>query len=372
MVRTATLPWQPWTAPEPFRSRVKLARTLPLEHVGLHLQALTAGFRSCPLHDHLFEEEQFYVLSGVLTVTERTPEGVRREFELRAGELVVYPPGTGLAHGFSNRGAQDVFFLAFSDRHPGDVCTYPDSDKTNFRSYAIGAWRVHGGTGIESTTEALDPAAWRARARARREQEKLEQLSLGGRPAHVVPLEVAEAERGRGRKRLASALLSRAGGAQQVFLNRDRLPPGCVSSELHRHRFNEEAVLLVEGHLTLRQRDEAGDETLTTLQPGDLVYWRPSDPYHQLRNHTERDALYLTLGTDVGWDVLELPERDLLYSAALDQMGRLEVLDYFDGEAESPGAAESATTAPPSRADRDPRDSDGSPARPQPAGSARE
>lgn len=40
-------------------------------------------------------------------------------------------------------------------RHPGDVCTYPDSDKTNFRGVAIGVWpgRAEPAAGLASAPD---------------------------------------------------------------------------------------------------------------------------------------------------------------------------------------------------------------------------
>ncbi len=78
---------------------VEIGQILELEGLGACLLALPSGMRSCPLHHHHFDEEVFFVVDGELTVRELAPGASRyTEYVLRAGELVVYPPGTGVAH----------------------------------------------------------------------------------------------------------------------------------------------------------------------------------------------------------------------------------------------------------------------------------
>jgi uncharacterized cupin superfamily protein len=113
-------------------------------------------------------------------------------------------------------------------------------------------------------------------------------------------------------------------------VNRDRLPAR-GATELHRHRFNEEALLLLSGTLTLRQQ-EGGAESSCALEPGDLVHWSAQGPAHQLCNESGEEAGYLVFGTDRAWDVIELPERGELYVKAFEQTGCVDALEYYDGE----------------------------------------
>lgn len=328
VVRTKDMPWAGPKRPPAsgFDWRTKWLRDrIPLVDLGVTLESVPPGAMSAPLHDHLFEEEQFYVLAGTLTVRERLPDGTRREFELRRGELIAYVPGTRIAHQFVNRSSEPAEFLAFSDRHPGDICTYPDSGKTNVRTAGVlGIWS---GRAPGSEATALSVEAALAAARSRREAEPY--VATSERPPHVAS--GIERELGSGERRFFGAQLSRQAGAKSVFLNRDRLPPGHFPSRLHRHAFNEEFVYLLEGKLTLRQRDGEREET-TELGPGDLVHWAPRTVAHQIRNTGDRDAIYLAGGTDRPWDVMELPETNERFVAALDQIGTLEPLDYWAGE----------------------------------------
>jgi len=333
VVRTRELSWEEWPGVRPpFGGRTKAIGTVSLQGLGLHLDLIEPGQRSCPLHDHLFEEEQFYVLQGVVTVTEREPDGARREFELHPGELVVYRAGTRLAHAFSNRGTAHAILLAFSARKPGDICTYPDSDKTNFRGRGIGAWSGRTPEKAQpvrplSTEERL------ARAALRAQSEKPNWLQSEARPKHVVrtPAPANDAPKESGSR---GTDLSRTGGAEQVFLHHRRVAAGCTSHELHRHRFDEEVALLLEGELSLRQIDRDGVESRTSLTAGDWVWWRPDDLAHQLLNEGAGDSEILVLSTGYAWDVIEYPEREEIFSAALGEVGQLEPLDYFAGEAD--------------------------------------
>ena len=81
-----------------------------------------------------FGEEHLLVLEGELTVQERTPDGRRRSFLLRAGELIAWPANTGIAHACHNASDAPVRFLAVSDRPKGEICHYPDSGKTMIRA----------------------------------------------------------------------------------------------------------------------------------------------------------------------------------------------------------------------------------------------
>ena len=80
---------------------------------------------SCPPHWHTVEEEIFYVLGGsgqVLLGDER--------FELRAGSIVMRPPGTQVAHAL-RAGEEGLTYLVYGTRVPADICFYPRSNKLN-------------------------------------------------------------------------------------------------------------------------------------------------------------------------------------------------------------------------------------------------
>lgn len=303
-----------------FAARYAAFPSLSMERLGANVEIVLPGNRTCPLHAHLFEEEVFVVLEGTLTVRELEPGAEDyREFELHAGELVVYPPDTGLAHGFSNRGEVEARHIALSDKHQGEVCTYPDSGKVMLQ-------------GLGKVGYFGEPVAVPRRGVVRLRDEE--------RPRHVVTLD-ALAERNLGRAFGIQA--SRAGGATAVMVNRDRLPPGGATSPLHWHSANEELVFVLSGAATLRQLRgstdgkapdfEGANEERVALQVGDIVHFGPKRPVaHQILNESDDDVLLLVVGTDSRRDVCVFPERGRIHVAALGRSDEFTPTDYFEGE----------------------------------------
>lgn len=332
VVRTRDLEWHTRRVPEPFGGRVKsLRKHLALCDLGVHLAEIPPGLRANPLHDHLLEEEQFYLLSGTLVVTERTPDGARREFELHAGELLAYPAGTRIAHMLDNRGTEPACFVALSDQRPGDICTYPDSGKTNFRGDAlgVGAWLPVAGDRPDARSTA---AAALQEAAARRSREHVQALELGQRPSHVASASPVEGVLPREFLAGRGIALSALAGGRALSVERLRIAAGAPACPLHRHHFNEQALLLLSGRLQLRQMDDK-TESRCVLEPGDIAHWPAKSAARQLINLDTEDATLLAFGTERPWNVVEFPELGELYCAALDQRGRFERLDYFAGEA---------------------------------------
>lgn len=96
--------------------------------LGANLSRLPPGFTACPLHHHLREDEIFFVLSG---------RGVLRYGdtlqELRPGDCVSCPAGTGIGHQIANPYDVDLVYLAIGPNDPHEVCAYPDSGKVYVR-----------------------------------------------------------------------------------------------------------------------------------------------------------------------------------------------------------------------------------------------
>ena len=318
---------------------------LPLTGIGVHLEDLAPGDCSCVLHAHLFEEELFYVVDGVLTVRELAPETeTYREFALRAGELVAYPAGTRIAHQFVNRSAEPARFVAISDKRPGDVVVYPDSGKVMLRGLrSVGAFDGRSpGTARGGSRDAEETVA---AANARAALRPVEILSDAERPSHVTgPSRLGERALGRDETCAHGLPLACEAGAKSIFVNRDRLPPGARSSPLHWHTANEEIVVVLTGRPSLRQRRGHRDEQdrpvfdggiaeHATLRPGDVLHWSPREPVaHQIINEADHDALLLVIGDDQPEDVCVYPERGEVYVAALEQVGPFATVDYWVGE----------------------------------------
>lgn len=299
-----------------FTTGVARLHALGLKHLGAHLERLPPGTASCPLHHHVGMEEHVLVLRGTLTVRELRPGEVDAvTFQVPAGELVAWPANTGIAHQISNDTDLPVDLLVVSDRPEADLVYYPDSDK--FLGQGLqGVGALHGGDLAAQFTEAARQSAART-------------TRPGSVPAHVTSPETVP-ERSLGDT--CGRPLSRSAGAERVFVNVDRLPPGTASSPLHSHSANEELVLVLDGTPTLRQLRE-GTEERATLAPGDVVFHGASDGVaHHLLNESDADVRLAVVGTDHPADVLTLPDQGVLHVPAFGRSGVFETTSYWAGE----------------------------------------
>jgi uncharacterized cupin superfamily protein len=93
---------------------------------------------------------------------------------------------------------------------------------------------------------------------------------------------------GRHRKRLGNAV-----GLDQIGVNLTTLRPGSASSQRHWHENEDELVYMLEGEVVLVE-----DDGETVLKPGDAAGWKAGARNgHCLINRTDRDAIFLEIGT---------------------------------------------------------------------------
>jgi uncharacterized cupin superfamily protein len=103
------------------------------------------------------------------------------------------------------------------------------------------------------------------------------------------------------------AALGNVAGLTQFGVNLTRLKPGAASALRHWHENEDEFVYVVEGKLVLI---EDGGETL--LRTGDAAGFKAGVPNgHQLINKTNRDAVYLEVGTRAPNEHAHYPDVDL-------------------------------------------------------------
>jgi uncharacterized cupin superfamily protein len=111
-----------------------------------------------------------------------------------------------------------------------------------------------------------------------------------------------QAVAGRERKRLGNAV-----GLDQFGVNLSRLKPGAASSQRHWHQNEDELVYMLEGELVLVE-DSGG----TVLRPGDAAGWKAGVANgHCLINRTQRDAVYLEIGSRAPHEVATYPDIDM-------------------------------------------------------------
>ena len=98
-------------------------------------------------------------------------------------------------------------------------------------------------------------------------------------------------------------------GLTQFGVNLTRLKPGAASALRHWHEAEDEFVYVLEGEITLI--DDGGT---TVLQPGDAAGFKAGVANgHHLVNRSQRDAVYLEVGTRAKHERAHYSDVDLVY-----------------------------------------------------------
>jgi uncharacterized cupin superfamily protein len=104
------------------------------------------------------------------------------------------------------------------------------------------------------------------------------------------------------------AALGNVAGLTQFGINLTRLKPGAASALRHWHDNEDEFVYVLEGAVTLIE-----DEGETLLRAGDAAGFKAGVPNgHHLVNKTDRDAVYLEIGTRAERECAHYPDHDLV------------------------------------------------------------
>jgi uncharacterized cupin superfamily protein len=104
------------------------------------------------------------------------------------------------------------------------------------------------------------------------------------------------------------AVLGDVAGLTQFGVNLTRLKPGAASALRHWHEAEDEFVYVLEGEITLIE-----DGGATILRPGDAAGFKAGVANgHHLVNNSQRDALYLEVGTRAGRERAHYPDVDLI------------------------------------------------------------
>ena len=125
----------------------RVAAEAGAKRTGLSWAKLPAGEGGAPPHLHTVEEEIYVVLEGE-GVLELWPSPAlvdrgreREEHPIRAGHVLAFPPGGGVAHFV--RTDTGMTYLAYGTREPSDVAYYPRSNKLFFRGAGLIARLEH-------------------------------------------------------------------------------------------------------------------------------------------------------------------------------------------------------------------------------------
>ena len=108
---------------------------------------------------------------------------------------------------------------------------------------------------------------------------------------------------GRERKRLGNAA-----GLDQFGVNLTTLKPGAASALRHWHEQEDELIYMLEGEVVLVE-----DDGETVLKPGDAAGFKANSRNgHRLVNKSDRDAVYLEIGTRSKHERVDYPGVDLM------------------------------------------------------------
>lgn len=98
-----------------------VGRELGLKKIGVHIEILNPGRRTSWPHAESLEEEFAYVISGNPQVW---VDG--HAHDLKPGDFIAFPAGTGIAHCFMNNSELDALLLVGGEASKGDnKCIYP-------------------------------------------------------------------------------------------------------------------------------------------------------------------------------------------------------------------------------------------------------
>jgi uncharacterized cupin superfamily protein len=289
----------------------RLAHAAGARGVGVNRVRVEPGMLPTPPHSHGASEELFFVLGGSGLAWQ--DESVH---EVRAGDCVVYRANE-LEHTF-RAGPDGLDYLVYGTNHPTELGWLPRS----------GAVRL-GWPWVEGRTD--DP--WDVEAQA-------EPLAFGEpaeRPPNIVHLDDVEegSLRGETWKELAGA-----GGSEQTGLNWSRLAPGRMGPPPHCHSEEEELFVVLEGEGTLElwpspvAESRGAEREDIPVRVGHVVARPPGTRIGHAFRAGPDGLTMLVYGTRRPNDVAYFPRSRKLFWRGVGLIGRVESLDYMDGEPE--------------------------------------
>lgn len=106
-------------------SYAELSNKIGAKKLGYNVTTVPPGKRSCPYHNHLVNEEMFFILEG-----EGTYRFGGETYPVKAGDIIAAPAGgQETAHHLINTGKFDLKYLSVSTMEEPEICEYPDSGK---------------------------------------------------------------------------------------------------------------------------------------------------------------------------------------------------------------------------------------------------
>ena len=285
---------------------------------GVQRISIDPGKWATPLHLEGSEEEIFYVLSGSGVSVQW--DGEREEaFPVRAGDCLVH---LACRHAHTiGAGDEGLVVLAFGQRHYPANTLLPRAGV----SWLGPTWVLQGSPDDHpwKREAAVGPPTWEA---------------LADRPARIVNVDdVPTRRRGTGEGSVSSVVRSvgDAAGSQRVGLSHYTVQPGMLMNPPHVHSAEEEIFVVLDGSgtvLVYPSPREHGEVEEFSVDAGSTVA-RPagSQRAHAVRGGDDGMTL-LAFGTSDPNDIVYYPRSGKISFRGVGVIGRLEQVDYWDGE----------------------------------------
>jgi uncharacterized cupin superfamily protein len=286
------------------------------EWVGVRRIRIDPGKWSTPLHLEGSEEEVFYVLEG-WGVSVQWDGSSEDAYAVGVGDCLVH---LALEHAHTLQAGPDgLEVLAFGQRHYAANTLLPRAGV----SWLGPTWVLEG---------APDDHPWKREAAVGPPNVG----DLSERPARIVNAADVEPETREGATVARTVRdLGRAAGSERTGLRLFEVNPGKLLNPPHCHSVEEEIFVVLDGEGTLElwpHLRHGGELEEHTLRAGNVV----ARPAGTGRPHTFRAGdgglSVLAYGTREAGDVTYYPRSGKVNFRGVGLIGRLDVLDYWDGE----------------------------------------
>jgi uncharacterized cupin superfamily protein len=275
--------------------------------VGVHRVRVAPGKLPTPPHSHSVSEELYFVLAGSGLAWQ---DGDAHE--VRPLDCVIHRPAES-DHTFV-AGPEGLEYLVFGTRHPTEFGWLPRSRAVRLN----GPWiegREDSPWDIEATVDPLDVG------------------DPSPRPANIVNVHEVEQEEYRG---LTTAPLATHERSTLAGLHYEKLAAGRRGCVPHCHSLEEEVFVILDGTATLElwpsPRSESDTVEETPLRAGHLIARPPGTRVSHSFRAGPNGATMLTYGTREVNDICWYPRSRKIFWRGIGIIGRIEQLDYFDGE----------------------------------------
>jgi len=272
--------------------------------VGVNRVRVEPGKLPTPPHSHGASEEIYFVLAGSGLAWQ---DG--EVHDVRPRDCVIHRPDE-MEHTFV-AGPDGLEYLVFGTRHPTELGWLPRS-----RAIRLGwPW-----------VEGRDDDPWDVEA-------TVEPLAVGKpapRPPNIVNVDEVEHEPFRDHG--GTAPLATRERSSLAGLHWEQLGAGHRGSVPHCHSAEEEVFVILDGTATLELWQREGGVEETPLRTGHVVA-RPAGTRvsHSFRAGPEGVTMLIYGTRDVN-DVCWYPRSEKIFWRGVGVIGRIERLDYFDGE----------------------------------------